>query len=66
MKISSIDAIVLREAGGSSDHETVLVIAEAEDGTRGYGEASARPEAVVEVICSPMVDPVGWDDGWCA
>ena len=61
--ISSIDAIVLREAGGSGDNETVLVVVEAEDGTRGYGEAAARSEAIVEVIHSPMVDPVGWDDG---
>jgi L-alanine-DL-glutamate epimerase-like enolase superfamily enzyme len=63
MVISSIDAIILREPGGSSDNETVLVVVEAEDGTRGYGEAVARSEAVVEVIRSTMVDPVGWDDG---
>jgi L-alanine-DL-glutamate epimerase-like enolase superfamily enzyme len=63
MVISSIEAVILREPGGGSDNETVLVVVEAEDGTRGYGEAAAQPGAVVEVIHSAMVDPVGWDDG---
>lgn len=63
MVISSIEAIILREPGGSTDDETVLVVVEAEDGTRGYGEAAARPDAVVAVVHSAMNDPVGWDDG---
>lgn len=64
MLISKIEAVILREPGGrSTSSDQVLVVAEAEDGTRGYGEAAAHPEAVVEVIRSTMVDPAGWDDG---
>ena len=58
MRIARIEAIPLREA-----EETVLVVVEAEDGTRGYGEAVTQVDAVARVIESTTVDPVNWDNG---
>lgn len=61
-EVARVEAIVLREPGAAGE-ESVLVVVEAADGTRGYGEAAARPEAVVKVIESSDPDPVGWNDG---
>lgn len=63
MEIISIEAIALRDPEDVGAEETVLVVVEASDGTRGYGEAVSQAPAVCAVLESANVDPVGWDAG---
>jgi L-alanine-DL-glutamate epimerase-like enolase superfamily enzyme len=63
MKISSVDATVLRDTiPGYEEDETVLISVTTGDGVTGYGEAVARSAAVKAVVESEATDD-GWDAG---
>jgi L-alanine-DL-glutamate epimerase-like enolase superfamily enzyme len=66
MKISSVDATVLRDRvlgyEEYEEDETVLISVTTDDGVTGYGEALARSAAVKAVVESEATDN-GWDAG---
>lgn len=63
MRISSVDATVLRDrVPGYEEEETVLISVATDDGVTGYGEAVARSAAVKAVVESEATDD-GWDAG---
>lgn len=61
MKITSVDAVILRDEG--MGEETVLVSVSTDEGVVGYGEAVAQSRAVKAVIESEAIDEGGWDVG---